>query len=242
MIKALEWDSAFFGFPVGELEPDLPVEVGEVDRFLASGEPSLVQALVPVADVLRIAELEEAGFRLVDIRISFRFTVGRRGAAASDIRRATPDDIPEIRRLAAGLFSESRYFCDPFPRERSRMLFAAWAEKAVLGTFDHACLVATGTEGIAGFVTTRAGEVGRIGLVGVHPQMQGRGIASALVDAALAWSAAEGESALDVSTQSRNLRAQNLYIAKGARLKDVDLWFYRTGRVSSRNAPPCGLV
>jgi dTDP-4-amino-4,6-dideoxy-D-galactose acyltransferase len=230
MIKALEWESAFFGFPIGEIRPGMPIDIDEIEGFLSSGDPTLVQSLVSLADVARIRNLEDAGFRLVDVRTSFQFAVAVAVPPRRDIRRATAEDIPHICSLARDLFYESRYFCGPFPRERSRALFATWAEKAVLGTFDDACLVATHVKGVAGFVTMRAGDPARIGLIGVHPEMQGRGIASALVDAALAWAADERTEVLNVSTQGRNIRAQNLYIGKGARLQEIHLWFYRASR------------
>ena len=50
----------------------------------------------------------------------------------------------------------------------------------------------------------RADNPAIIGLIGVRKNEQRTGAGSAIMDAALAWSAARGANAIDVSTQGKN--------------------------------------
>jgi dTDP-4-amino-4,6-dideoxy-D-galactose acyltransferase len=144
-------------------------------------------------------------------------------------RVASHDDIPELRELAADLFVNSRFFHPAFPQEKARLLYSSWVEKGVLGAFDDICLVPRRDDRITAFVTLRhrADNPAVIGLIGVRKNEQRTGVGAAIMDAALAWSAARGATAIDVRTQGKNLAAQNLYLAKGARLREVAAWFYR---------------
>jgi dTDP-4-amino-4,6-dideoxy-D-galactose acyltransferase len=232
MIRRLAWESEFFGFDIAQLEVDkLAPDLTAVDRFLASHTNALVQAIVPIGERTLANTLEHNGFRLADIKVSFRIEVAAQPRASAYARVASPDDIPGLRTLAADLFTDSRFFHPAFPREKARLLYSSWVENGVLGVFDDICLVIPRDRHITAFITLRqrADNPAIIGLIGVRKSEERSGAGSAIMDAALAWTAARGAKALEVSTQARNLAAQNLYIAKGGRLREVAAWFYRVG-------------
>lgn len=230
MIRRLAWESEFFGFDIAQLEfnegaSDLTI----VDRFLALHPNALVQAIVPIGEIRLANLLERNGFCLADIKVSFQIEVAAERRAAVTARVASHEDIPELRELAADLFVDSRFFHPAFPEEKARLLYSSWIEKGVLGTFDDICLVLRRDDEITAFVTLqhRADNSAVIGLIGVRKDEQRTGAGSAIMDAALAWSAVRGAKAINVSTQGKNLAAQNLYIVKGGRLREVAAWFYR---------------
>jgi dTDP-4-amino-4,6-dideoxy-D-galactose acyltransferase len=226
----LAWESEFFGFDIAQLELNEPAsDLTAVDHFLVSHVNSLVQAIVPISEIELINLLEGNGFGLADIKVSFRIEVAR-PRDSQKARMASQDDISELRKLAADLFVESRFFHPAFPHQRARLLYSTWVEKGVLGTFDDICLVLRRDGQITAFVTLRhcADNLVTIGLIGVRKSEQRTSAGSEIIDAALAWSAARGAQAIDVSTQGKNLAAQNLFISKGGRLREVAAWFYRT--------------
>src|SRR5262245_17353806 len=230
MMRRLAWESEFFGFDIAQLELDeLAPDLTAVDRFLASHRNALAQANVPISEIELANLLEGNGFRLADIEVSFRIEVAATPCVEVTVGVASPDDIPELRELAADLFVDSRFFHSAFPQEKARLLYASWVEKGVLGTFDDICLVLRRDGQVTAFLTLRhrADNPAIIGLIGVRKNEHRTGAGSAIMDAALAWSAARGANAIDVSTQGKNLAAQNLYIAKGGRLREVTAWFYR---------------
>ena len=67
-------------------------------------------------------------------------------------------------------------------------------------------------DGLVGYaITGFAGDHGYLQRLAVDPAHQGRGIATALVDDALAWLVRRGARAASVNTQERNERALHLY-------------------------------
>ncbi|MDN8901975.1 hypothetical protein Q0O39_13815, partial [Staphylococcus aureus] len=52
------------------------------------------------------------------------------------IRLAVPTDIPALRAAAARVFTASRFRAPWYDVQDSGRFYAAWIEKAVLGTFD----------------------------------------------------------------------------------------------------------
>jgi dTDP-4-amino-4,6-dideoxy-D-galactose acyltransferase len=234
MISRLPWESDFFGFDIAQLKVEKPdTDVTLLDRVVMNCESPLIQTIVPIAETKLTNALEGVGFRFIDLKVTYRISVplvrSSERSSSSDTQVASVAEIPELRRLAAELFLDSRFFHQPFPPEKAQLLFSVWVEKAVLGTFDEVCLTLTRKGRIAGFVTLRgAGQVTVIGLIGVRREERHSGAGSALIDAALEWAAARGTFDLDVSTQGKNLAAQNLFISKGGRVHEVGAWLYRT--------------
>ena len=79
-----------------------------------------------------------------------------------------------------------------------------------------------------GFITCiKEGSYGKIGLLGIDPTSQRKGIGSSLVNAALHWFECEGISTVEVVTQGSNIAAQRLYQQAGFRTSQVQLWFHK---------------
>jgi ribosomal protein S18 acetylase RimI-like enzyme len=67
-------------------------------------------------------------------------------------------------------------------------------------------------EGVTGYaVTGRAGAIGYLQRLAVHPDAQRQGIGAALVTDALRWAKRRGAHAVMVNTQVTNVRALRLY-------------------------------
>lgn len=170
---------------------------------------------------------EDAGFRLVDVRIE----LGRPAAGdeRSSLRPARDDDLPVLRELARANHRITRFYADPnFPDERCDDLYGTWISRSFEGWAD-AVLVAELEGRPAGYVSCHALEWGwgSIGLIGVAPDAQGRGLGRALVEGAVVWSRERGLERVMVVTQARNVPALRTFEGCGFRTDDVGLWFHR---------------
>jgi ribosomal protein S18 acetylase RimI-like enzyme len=190
----------------------------EVDcvYFLARDEPG------------EAARAEQAGFRLVDVRVELE-----RGAAngeRAELREARADDGPSLRRIARENHRITRFYADPgFPDERCDDLYETWMARSLEGWAD-AVLVADARGGPAGYVSLHAGDsagTGSIGLIGVAPDARERGLGRALVLGAVAWCRDRGLERVTVVTQGRNVPALRTFEACGFRTSSVGLWFHK---------------
>lgn len=236
-IEPLAWESEFFQRPSAKLhfsDSAPQVSPAELDAF------TLTQAKVPTHRLDLIDALGQLGFKLVegevDLSLSVEDTIGTENASfkvdagANQHRVATAEDIPLLRSVAGAVFALSRFRAPWYDPQDSGRFYALWAEKAVLGTFDHQCLLVMDSSGQpAGFVTLRDLQDGsaRIGLLAVFPDAQGKGIGSLLMSAAKQWCQSHGLHRLHVATQMSNIAALRLYIRSGASIESTAYWLCR---------------
>ncbi|WP_370548030.1 dTDP-4-amino-4,6-dideoxy-D-galactose acyltransferase [Edwardsiella tarda] len=225
-IEPLAWESAFFALHTGRLsfcDQAPPLQAAACDAY------QLVQAKVPADDLACCDALYALGFRLAEGEVDF--VLSPQAAAPSGRQRpAQADDCLWLRALAREAFALSRFRTPWYQPQDSGRFYAEWVEKAVYGTFDHACLLALDDTGAPqGFVTLRALDAGeaRIGLLAVDRAASRRGVGRRLVAQAQAWCHAQQLSRLFVATQVGNLAAQRLYLGCGARVDATAYWLYR---------------
>jgi dTDP-4-amino-4,6-dideoxy-D-galactose acyltransferase len=249
--EILAWDSEFFSCRVGR------VRGGRLDRerlaaieaWLHAEAVDCLYFLADSGDPATAVLAEDAGFRLVDVRVTLEREMAalRLPEAAASIRPARPEDVPELRRIAAASHQDSRFYADPhFDRGRCGELYATWIEKSCRETekakdgkdnkdSKDFVLVAEQESGPAGYISCLlrpapeggAGPEGEIGLLAVDAAAQGRGLGGALVGAALRWLVERRAVRVRVVTQGRNARAQRLYQAYGLLTRSIGLWFHR---------------
>jgi dTDP-4-amino-4,6-dideoxy-D-galactose acyltransferase len=177
----------------------------------------------------RAVEAEEAGFRLMDVRVELgRATAG---GETSGLRPARPEDEPVLRQLARSNHRITRFYADPnFPDERCDDLYETWIARSLEG-WAAAVLVVEHEGGPAGYVSCHELESepgsGSIGLIGVAAGAQGRGLGRALVEGAVVWARERRLERMTVVTQARNVAALRTFEACGFRTDDVRLWFHK---------------
>jgi dTDP-4-amino-4,6-dideoxy-D-galactose acyltransferase len=173
------------------------------------------------------------GFQLVEGEVDLMLNLGTECASPltvtpQAIRPAVPADIPMLRAAAANVFTSSRFRAPWYDAGDSGRFYAEWIEKAVMGTFDHQCLLALDSTGQPeGFVSLRelGGQEARIGLLAAFPGASGKGIGSRLMAAAMAE--CRSLQRLRVATQIGNIAALRLYQRQGAVIESTSYWLYR---------------
>lgn len=223
-IEPLDWESDFFQLRSAKLSLDASAETVVTPEALA--QYALVQAKVDADQTEMLDALSALGFRLAEGETDVCVAVSPQDIALPAGRLAMPEDIADVVTIARQAFRLSRFRLPWYQPDDSARFYAMWAEKAVLGTFDHLCLWA---DDASGFVTLRqlANGEARIGLLAVRPEYQRRGVGKILMAAAKQWCAGQGVSRLHVATQTGNLPALNLYLASGGKVTRTAYWLYR---------------
>lgn len=229
--RILEWDSEFFGARIASLAPGPLTESGltRVVEWCRAQRVECLYALSNSEDPASVRLLEDAGGRVVDVRMSFERVLREAPAGpAAPARACREADIPALRELASRSHTQSRFWADEhFARERCAELYATWIEKSCRGWADHV-LVADLEGRPAGYLSChlRANGRGEIGIVAVAPFAQGRGLGGLLLDSALAWFGERGCERVSVVTQGRNALAQRLYQSRGFLTANVQVWHH----------------
>lgn len=227
VLEPLVWESEFFGLKSARLTPDTTA-TGITTQAL--DDYALVQAKVDASETHTLDALSALGFRLAEGETDICVTVTPQDNALAAGRLAIPEDIAGVTAIARQAFRLSRFRAPWYQPDDSARFYAMWAEKAVLGTFDHLCLWIDDEQGNGlGFVTLRrlSEDEVRIGLLAVRPEYQGKGAGKKLMAAAKKWCAEQGVSRLYVATQTGNLAALNLYLASGGKVARTAYWLYR---------------
>lgn len=229
--RLLEWDTKFFGRRIASLRPGPLTETGlaRVVEWCRAQGIDCLYALSDSSDAGGIRLLEDAGARVVDVRMTFdRSLLDPPVPAAGTARGSRETDIPALRELAAVSHKNSRFWADEhFPRAHCAELYATWIEKSCRGWADHV-FVADLEGRPAGYLSchVREGRRGEIGIVAVAPFAQGRGLGGTLLDSGLAWFAEHGCERVTVVTQGRNAAAQRLYQSRGFLTATVQVWHH----------------
>ncbi|EKT61222.1 dTDP-4-amino-4,6-dideoxy-D-galactose acyltransferase [Providencia burhodogranariea] len=234
-IDSLQWESDFFGLSTAKL--DFTASSAEIVLASQLDSYDLVQAKIAATETARLDGLSKLGFSLVEGEVDFALTIGienaylRSGLATMDtFESATADDIPLLRHTAEHVFSQSRFRAPWYKEGDSGRFYALWVEKAVLGAFDHTCLLVKDISGdILGFVSLKHldDDTARIGLLAVMPEANRRGIGRKLMSAAFVWCEQHKKRQLNVATQISNIAALNLYSRCGAAVASTAYWLYR---------------
>jgi dTDP-4-amino-4,6-dideoxy-D-galactose acyltransferase len=227
----LAWDSEFFGVPTGRVRGDTldAARVSQIDVWARGRRISWLYFLARSDDPATVRLAEEAGFRLVDVRMTFERDVGVAVPPVSGIRAFAAGDMVALRMIARGAFTDTRFYADGhIPRERCDDLYDRWTVRSCEGASDRVLVAVAGGRAV-GYVTCDLNRAGRgtIGLIGVAEDFRGRGIGQRLVEGAVAWAAERGLARLSVVTQGRNVGAQRLYQRCGFMTAAVELYFHK---------------
>jgi hypothetical protein len=237
--RRLEWDSGFFGVPMGRLEYVMAAASGgalvphAIQVFLQRLRDAGVRhvsARVDVADIGTTSALEAAGFRLMDALVTY--TARPRKEPPRDVREVgairayRPDDRDELLAMAEVAYRgfRGRFHLDPhLSPERADAFYTEWARQSIEGTMADLVLVSEGAAGrLLGFLAFRRREpVSTVGDVPIFggglgaAQPDAPGAYAGLIRAGTLW-AHEHDGVAECQTQNYNFSTVRIYEAVGA--------------------------
>lgn len=221
-ITMLQWDSEFFGFPVGRF--DLDDVLSEQPACLDGLRFKLLYVYSkcwPSTSVAWNSFLEE---RLVNERVEFGFALSPDDTAVHPLgiealsNNPTERDICAVKALAIASGFSSRFHVDPrFPNELFERLYLAWAENSISGQIADVVAVCRDSNAeINGMLTLSVDNgTANIGLVAVAKAHRGQSIASRLLNYAQSVAGEMGAHTLKVATQAGNIAACRTYLKNG---------------------------
>jgi len=189
------------------------------DVFSESVLPSraFYYAKVPVTSVAQVGALTKAGFRVIDVNVTFEREPAQSVESDSTIivRGVLPKDEAAILDIAESAFVYSRFHLDPFvSKELADKIKREWIANYVRGQRGERLLMAEVDGKPAGFlalfVTGEKEKIGVIDLIAVAKNMQGRGVGMRLVQYHIN-DAVQKYARLMVGTQIANIPSMRLY-------------------------------
>lgn len=244
--ELLPWDTEFFGCRIARVHSGTmnQEQAAHIDEWCRSNKIRVLYFLSRADDTATIRTVEQYGFGLVDIRMTFEqelldFLAQVRKVGNVGIRPFQPDDLPGLQALARSNHRETRFFNDPnFSRQRAEDLYATWITLEAQGRAQTVLVAAMGDQPV-GYISCHLDpdrREGQIGLVGVSGEVHGQGIGKNLVLSAISWFWAQGTRHVTVVTQGNNQAAQRLYQRCDFLSRDVQLWYHKWYPVSDWHA------
>ncbi|HCU01672.1 MAG: TDP-fucosamine acetyltransferase [Candidatus Moranbacteria bacterium GW2011_GWE1_35_17] len=231
MIKKNEWDSNHFGINIAEVDiAELERDMKMISLFAEKENISVIQSCCDISDIKSINLLEKNGFYFADLKMTYFLDLENINIEKAEVVFAVAKDVFLLKKIAAKSFvDKSRYYHDFFEKEKADKLFEIWIEKAVNGTFDDFCIKTEKDGVVAGFITGKKIDdlSARIGIIGVDDSFQSRGAGTKLLESLFYFYKSEGVKSVYVSTQGKNIGANNFYIKNGFKIKNIEAWFYK---------------
>ncbi len=232
-IKELNWDSNFFDLKVGELilnEPNVDwrslYEDGSKEQF----QLIYIKSQTEIGSFDIPADYE---IKLVDKKITFAINLQQQSKETSNkninsfgIYESVSDELKELSILAG---QHSRFYVDDrIDEAKFETLYKLWIENSVNRTFADEVLVYRENLGeILGLITIQLKEdFANIGLLSVNKNQQGKGIGSALMNAAFSFATEKKISQLEVVTQLDNIDACGFYKKNGFAKKSLEYIYH----------------
>lgn len=238
--EILDWDTDFFGFRIARASTDTltPESVQSLDNFCHQNQVHGLYFLSTIHDAPTVRLAEANDFHMVDIRLTFEKKLPGNNQPLAEqggdqtliIRASRAEDVDSLVKISENSYVDSRFYFDThFPRHLAEALYQTWIKVSCEG-WAEMVLVAELDRLPLGYITChvdREQKTGKIGLVGVSSQAQGRGLGKELVNNASHWFAAQGMEKVTVVTQGRNLIAQRLYQRCGFITQNIQLWYHK---------------
>lgn len=231
-IRRLDWDSTFFGFPIGEGRPVTVDDVAAVDAWALEERLRCVYICVSPENLAPLHTAESLGFQLMGVHVTFDahapFGAVGGGSAAVVIRAVRPTDVAALERIAGSAHPDTRFHADPgFSRESCRRLYETWIRRSSEGWAD--CVLVGECEGqAAGYITLhRHADGARIGLIAVARERRGAGLGRALMCGAFDWCESRSIGRLTATAQGQNIAALRFYTRLGFVFDRMDFWLHK---------------
>lgn len=235
LLRLLEWDTGFFGFPVAKIvnAQAQPEELREAVSQLQSRQIPLAYWFATNPSPEAQSLIVELGGTLVDEKLTFVACLEKLSdqtllplSLVEPYSAGMP--LSDLMQLAVESGIYSRFVVDPkFPQAKARAMFEQWIVRSIDKSLADEVLVIRQESKIVGMVTiAKAGTRGSIGLLAVAEQCRGRHYGQALVRAAQQWCRNRDFQEVQVVTQQANVAAQRLYYKCDFELEQMESCYH----------------
>lgn len=236
MVKRLNWDSEFFGYPVGSLLLDTDqLDVESLEKVLAKERESYQLIYITLLDESKLptALCCEFGIQLVDTKVLYEKDLRKTNYSKEPllaIQQVSLKAYQSLESLALQSGIYSRYALDPnFKNNEYECLYREWLRNSLNGSIADVCLAYFHQEMPVGLVTLKEKVCSSdIGILAVDLDSRGLRIGSALLYSAERASSDWGREWITVATQMANIGACRFYEANnytiGQMWKIYHLW------------------
>jgi dTDP-4-amino-4,6-dideoxy-D-galactose acyltransferase len=232
----LDWDSNFFGIPIGRIYAN--GLTGECLRKRLEGAKQekikFIELFCDASDHESIDSSERLGFHLADLRISLKKNLEediKEDRSHKDLifKKADKADINRLKTISKGLFKDSRYYrYQKFDKDNIDLMFQIWIEKSVLGEFDDELYCLSNEMDILAFCSLRYKvNAASIGLFGINSAYRGKGLGNLILKRVFHLLYKRQITDVAVITQGKNSSALHLYQKNGFCVSMITLCYYK---------------
>jgi len=212
-IHIKEWDSEFFGFPIGVLD----LSSGDALETDTNRElmPSCVYVRSEGRDALNAFEL--CGYTSTGVYelITFSKTLYR-DVASFDVEAYTSDEYEPLKSLGRQASHTSRFRQDLRFLPQADRLYDTWVKNSVEGPLADEVFISSCDTKATGLITLKiGGDCGQIGLLAVDELSQGKGLATNLLKSVESYCYRKKVFRINVATQGDNIGAIKCYLKNG---------------------------
>lgn len=228
-LKKEEWDSKHFDKNIWNLEIQYRESLNKgqmqffskfLNEICASLNVDCLYSKINTKEVTVIHLLEESGFKIMDtiVTLNYKYPIGNRFKVMNKFTFSVIEekkDLKFIMDMCEELYTTDRFHLDVnLPIKKSNEIYSSWVLNQSKDR-NSSIFKLEKENDIVGFVTCKLIEEKKIviGLVGVHPNYQGRGIGKALLQNLIK----KYENIVDeiqVGTQLNNLSALRCYLSQ----------------------------
>lgn len=229
LVKRLDWDSDFFGYPVGNLLLDTDqLDVESLEEVLVREKESyrLIYITLPDKSKLPTALCYEIGIRLADTKVLYEKNLRKANYSKEPllgIRQVGPETYHSLEPLALQSGAYSRYKTDVnFINNEYECLYREWLKNSLNGSIADVCLAYFHKDIPIGMVTLKEKtQSSDIGIIAVDLDSRGLRVGSALLYSVEKTSLEWGCERIAVATQMANIGACRFYEANNYHLGQI---------------------
>jgi len=225
MIMKLDWDTDFFGYPVGKMELAASTSF-DLTEFKKNAE---FFSMVYLFSKEELSDLPDC-FHFADKKITFtrdteRIENKNRFSSIRSFKEKNADSLLDLA-MICGVYS--RFNLDKnFTNNEYKRLYTQWVNESVTRNIAKDVFIYKKDDKILGFITLgEKNDCANIGLISVAEDGRGKGIGTLLIKHVIYHSFLSGYSQINVVTQMDNVDAYKFYKRNGFRVTDISYIYH----------------
>lgn len=235
---SVPWDTALMSVPVAQIRRVIIRDYERAHRTFSAfrnwkeeNRIAFCTAKIPHHSTLESYLLQMQGYRFIELNykpeINLTPASGTR-TSEYDFQDAEPTDEPELTQVATSIFRHTRFHLDPLiPAGTGDRRYGIWMKNAFANPRQRVIKCVKGDSLQAFFVQENPKRDHAFwSLVGLAPDLAGRGVGRQIWAAALNWLAGKDIARVSTSISSLNTPVVNLYVALGFRFPEPEMTFH----------------